>query len=148
MLILLMPEQIAANWDFIRQQLVHSTPLELVSTETHQNGVLNALLIGDMQCWVEATLDDKGFHIQAILITQILDNVIVGVKNLLLYSFMGVEDMFHLDTWNRGLLTITQYARKHGCSNIIAYSDNPRILRMAERFKANTSQRLIVFSLN
>lgn len=148
MLIRLMPEQIAANWEFLKHQVVDSGPMETLGNDERFNNILNALLIDDMQCWVEAISDEKGFHIQGIALTQILTNDIAGVKNLLIYSMVGVEELFDLEKWNRGLLTLAQFARKNGCQNILAYSNNPRILRLAERFKANTSQRVIVFSLN
>jgi len=66
---------------------------------------------------------------------------------LLIYSLLGIEDVFEIEKWNKGLLTLTQFARANDCKNIIGYTDNLRIIRLAERFKANTSQRLIIFSL-
>lgn len=147
MLIQLTPEQIASNWDFLKKNIVEGGPLDLQGNDEKHLNILNALLLGDMQCWAEAVYSENNFHIQALLLTQVLNNEVVGIKNLLLYSLVGLEDVFDIEKWNRGFLTVTQFAKKHGCHNILAYSDNVRILRMAERLNADTSQRLIVFSL-
>lgn len=148
MLIRLMPEQIAANWEFLSDNVVEAGPLENVLNDERLNNILNSLLIGDMQAWAEASATETGFVIHAIVLTQILVNDAAGVKNLLIYSLVSVGDVFDLDTWNRGLLTLAQFARKNDCDNIIAYSDNPRIIRLAERFKGDVSKRVIVVPLN
>lgn len=148
MLIRLMPEQIAANWEFLADNVVEAGPLENVLNDERLNNILNSLLIGDMQAWAEATLEKQGFVIHAIVLTQILNNEVVGIKNLLIYSLVSVGDAFDLDTWQRGLLTLAQFARKNECANILAYSDNPRIIRLAQRFKGDVSKRVIVLPLN
>lgn len=143
-----MPEQIASNWDFLKRQVVDGGPLESQKGENRYNNILNSLLLGDMQCWVETELDGKGFHIQAVVLTQVLTNDCAGVKNLIIYSLIGIEDLFNAEKWRNALLTLAQFARKHSCQHIVAYSDNPRVIKMAEKLKANASQRLLVFSLN
>ena len=148
MLIQLTPAQITANWDFLKEHVLVNTPLESIGGENRLNNVLNGLLVGDLHCWAEATADEQGFHIVGIIVTQFLVNYCADVKNLLIYALVGIDNVFNIEKWERGLLTLTQFARKHECSNIIAYTDNVRIIRLAERFKANTSQRLIVFQLH
>jgi hypothetical protein len=147
MLILLTPEQVSSNWDFISAYVVDAGPLEYQATEDKYNNILNGILCGDMQCWVEAEADSKGWHIQAVVLTQILENSVVGIKNLLIYSLVGVDDLFDNKKWASGLLTLVKFAKSKGCANIIGYTSNARLLKIAERLKADTSQRVAVFPI-
>lgn len=148
MLIRLLPEQIASNWDFIKSQIVDNGPLETANGVDKHINILEALLIGDMHCWVEAVENDNRFTIRALLVTQILENSCAGVRNLLIYSFVGMLEAFTLRTWQQAFLALAQFARKENCQNIIAYTSNQNLLRLAERFNGDVSQRVAIFPLN
>lgn len=148
MLILITPEQISANWDFLKACIVDAGPMEIAGKEDRTNEVLNNLLIGDLQCWVEAKVIDKSFSINGIAITQILTNHIAGVRSLLIYSLFGFNQMINLDDWHRSILTLAQFARKNECQNIMAYTSNKNLIRMTERFHGDVSQRVCIIPLN
>lgn len=148
MLIRLLPEQIASNWEFIKSQIVDNGPLENAQGVDRHINILESLLIGEMHCWVEAIDKDGKFLLRALLVTQILENGCAGVRNLLIYSFVGMLEAFTLKAWQRAFLTLAQFARKENCQNIIAYTSNQNMIRLAERFHGDVSQRVAIFPLN
>ena len=147
MLVKLLPEQIASNWDFLKTCVPANLPLEHGSKINLLNNILNLLLIGEMQCWVDVLAHEDKTEIRAVVITQLLGDNVSAQKNMLIYSLYGLNNAYDITSWKRGMLTLLQFARGQGCGQVLAYSDNESILTFVKRLGANTSQRLIVMSL-
>ena len=153
MLVKLPAEQIATNWEFIKQAVIHSSPLELRPSEDRLNNVLESLLIDEMQAWVYATQLNKPeepakYEIHAVVVTTVLSNAFVGINNLLMYSLWGNSSAFGLQHWKRGLLALAQYARKRKCQQIVAYTSNPQLVEIGKKLNANTDSQVVVFPLD
>ena len=147
MLVKLLPEQIASNWDFLKTCIVEDVPLERGSRINRNANILNLLLIDEMQCWVDVRSRGDKTEIRVVVITQFYGDNVSGNRNMLIYSLVGLNSIFDLTTWRKGMLTLLQYARGKGCNQVLAYSDNESVLTFVKRLGANTSQRLIVMSL-
>ena len=151
MLIQLTPEQIANNWDFLRQCIVINTPMQREHKE-QDNNLLLALLGGVMQCWVEAIQTTQGQQVKtelrAVVITQILSDEISQIHNLLIYSLVGLNNAFDFNSWHAGILTLTRFGQSKGCSRILAYTSNENIIHFIERLGADTSQRVLILPFN
>lgn len=151
MLIQLTPEQIASNWDFLKTCIVTNMPMQRDHKQL-DNNVLLALLGGSMQCWVEANQtmqnDEPKTEIRAVVVTQILEDELSETNSLLIYSLVGLNNMFDFTSWRKGLLTLAQFGRLAGCSNILAYTGNESILTFMRRLGANDSQRVLILPFN
>ena len=147
MLVKLLPEQIASNWDFLKTCIVEDVPLERGSRINRNANMLNLLLIDEMQCWVDARTHEDKTEIRAVVITQFYGDNVSGNRNMLIYSLVGLNNAFDFKSWQKGLLVLLKYARGKGCNQVLAYSDNESVLTFVKRLGANTSQRLIVMSL-
>lgn len=151
MLIQLTPEQIAGNWDFLRQCIVTNMPMQRDHRE-QDNNILLALLGSLMHCWVDAkqtTEDGKPkTEIRAVVVTQILEDDISQVSSLLIYSLYGLNNAFDFTSWKKGVLTLVKFARANGCGRILAYTGNKSILTFMQRLGADISQRVLILPFN
>lgn len=147
MLIQMLPEQIANNWDFLKTAVIADSGVEVVSQQDRTNNILEGLLAGELQLWLEATNVTGKIEIRGVAVTQILENPIANNKNLLIYSAYGFHAMMTKKEWARILLTLAKYARKQGCAQVIAYTSNEQMIKMAEQLHGDVSQRLVVFNL-
>ena len=147
MLIRLTPEQIASNWQFLKTCIVQDAPLQRLNP--HQdNNMLTALLMDDMQCWVEAGMREEHGEtktdIQVVVITQIVEDSLSDVKSLLIYSLYGLNGPFAFNAWKQGILILVRFARSCGCTRLMAYTGNESIITFVNRLGADTSQRIVI----
>lgn len=151
MLIQLTPEQIASNWDFLRQCIVTNMPMQRDHRE-QDNNILLALLGGVMQCWVDVKQSSREgkpkTEINVVVITQVLEDDISQVSSLLIYSLVGMNSLFDFSTWKKGILTLVKFAKAKGCSRLLAYTGNEGILTFLGRLGADASQRVVVLPFN
>lgn len=97
--------------------------------------VLKALLDESVQCWL--ILDD-GENLIGFLNTKLGSIEPQGTKILEirdLYSLNGIPD----NVFKNGYNHLDMFAKKNGCSKIVAYSDNPRVISRAKYFGFVTS---------
>lgn len=150
MLVKLTPDQIASNWEFLKQNIFINSPLEVgIEVKSRLNNILQLLLVDELQCWaavrkveLESKCDILGFAL-----TQVLENNITGSKNLLLYSAVGFNDSFTINMWRSFLLTLVRYAKGQGCNTVFAYTNNQGLIDLAQKLHGDVSQRMVVFSL-
>lgn len=147
MLIQLMPEQIANNWDFLKTAVVSNTPMETTAQEIRLNNILAGLLVGDLHLWVATNGVTGNVAISGVVVTQILSNPIAGNRNLLIYSVYGFNSVMTKKEWTQNLLTLVKFARKQKCQQVIAYTNNEQLIEMCRSLNGDVSQRLIVFNL-
>lgn len=151
MLMQITPEQIANNWDFLRTCIINNAPLQRDHKE-QDNNILLALLSGVMQCWVEAIQHDEDnklrTELRAVVITQVLEDPISNVSNLLIYSLYGFNNAFDISSWRKGILTLVRFARKMNCSRMLAYTSNESILTFMRKLGADDSQRIVILPFN
>lgn len=147
MLVKLTAEQIANNWNFIKQHIYTSNGLATELTPEQINNLLQLLLIDELQCWAAARINPEKTDIFGIVVTQVLYDNVLDEKNLLMYSAVGFNNVYHLKTWTRCLLSLAQYARSRDCKRVLAFTDNPELVKLGERMKGKTDRRLIVFTL-
>ena len=151
MLIQLTPEQFASNWDFLRQCIVTNMPMQRDHRE-QDNNVLLALLGGLMQCWVEAKQSSNNgtckTEIRAVVVTQVLEDDISAVSNLLIYSLYSLNSAFDISMWQKGILTLVRFAKSRGCDRILAYTGNDGIIKFMQRLGADASQTVLILPFN
>lgn len=137
MLVKLTPEQCARQWDVIKQSVAAALPPIALNEDT-LNVVLSKLMSAEMQCWVSYRKDKDVNIIDGVLTTCIWVDDFSDTKSLLIYSLLSSRSVER--SWAEGTRVLKKYAALHGCSQIIAFVNNPEILPLAKRMGAEIIQ--------
>lgn len=135
MFVRLTAEQIQRAWGLIKESIHESRPPMYVEEPEFYEYIQEALLKGDMDCWVAAkqySENPSDLEIIAFCVTELLEDYYNKCKNLLIFSLKGV-DKLGPDLWQEGMQGLEAFARVNNCRYIIAYTDHPGIVRMAQQ---------------
>lgn len=137
--------QASQNWDTIRNSLYQTLPPGIPATEDVMTNILESVLKEEVQVWVmhESDFEEKKSTIHAIALTTIVEEKLSNVKSLLIYSLFGGLDRDHQRDWVLGYQALAKFAKSRGCKTISGYTDVPAMIKLAQRFEANTSNRFI-----
>ena len=145
MLILLMPEQIAEHWEKIKERVMENIPPNSPDGSIDVNKILEAVLAGKLQLWFSVGEDDA---ITALCITEILKDPFAFTSTILLYAVFTLDGRAtKLQEWVDGFATVAAFGKGKGCTRVACYSNNEKILRLAEHFKGDTSYRYITWEV-
>lgn len=142
MLTKLLPDQIAKFWDIIKYALDESLPLIVIRNNDTMNNILASLLNGSLQCWVSYEKSEEKGTINGLIITTIAIDFASKTKNLLVYAAYAYKNN-DLSVWKTGYETLAKWAKFRNCSNITAYSDNLRVIKLAKLLSGDVSQTFI-----
>jgi hypothetical protein len=143
MLLRLLPEQVARFWDEIKVGVEAALPPIAGESEDRMNNILTSILSEGIVCWLSYRKHEDHKEVTAIMLTQIVADAPSKTKSVLIYALYSPDDSIGLDGWIEGYRALAEYGRSVGCSRITAYSDNPKIITMAERFRADLAYRFI-----
>lgn len=137
MLLRLLPEQVAKQWDQVWPAIEYTLP-EPISPSAGTN-VLQKLMSGALTCWV--VVDDG--ELKAIMTTAMQVDL-SGRKSLLIYSLFGYEKV-PIKTWVGAANALRNWARGLGCIDMIAYTDNDNspVMKLVRVLGGNTD-RIVV----
>jgi len=146
MLTRLLPDQISKFWPIIKYAVEESLPPTVGEHPNKMNKILSSALSGTLGVWA---LYERGEQVkfQAILVTKIIFDDTSGTKSLLLYCLYGYEEITK-GSWNNAFESLVKYAKSRNCIRMVAYSEIPHIINMANSFGAETDYTFISFDLN
>lgn len=147
MLVKLIPDQIAKFWDIIKYAVEQSIPPIVGESPNKMNNILMEALEGSVDVWASYTKDERGNRFEAIVLTEILYDRPSRTKNLLIYCIYGYEDVDG-QSWVKGLSSLTKYAASKGCNQIVAYTDIPHVVEIADKLGGETKYTFISFNVN
>ena len=144
----LLPEEVAKHWDIIKYAVEQSMPPTSYDHPDMMNRVLSAALIGTVEVWAYYTkTEDRPPVFEGIGLSKEVYDEVSGTKNLLIYCLYGYNPV-KLIGWRQKISVITKYAKAKGCSQVVAYSNNPFIIKMMHGLGANTEQTFISLDVN
>jgi hypothetical protein len=133
--------KISDHWEAIKPTIAAAFSSSSVDiTEAEFNNILQQLIAGNMQCWM--AFREKEPRILMIT-TFILDPR--GIKSLLIYSvsaYMPNTDAEWLEVYEY----MKEWGKKNNCVNIVAFTQNNRILDIARKFGA-TIDNFVTFKI-
>lgn len=138
MLVQLLPENVSSRWEFFAPILGMSLPPNITSTIQGMSSILSAIMREDLAVWV---YDDDG-EVVFVMSTVIQTDPVTYKKSLLIYSLTGIRDISDR-MWKEAYETIRKYARYHGCENIIAYTENEKIVNYINNIGGKATFKLI-----
>lgn len=145
MLTQLLPDQISKFWDIIRYAIEESLPPTVGEHPDRMNRILSSLLCYKIQCWISYTRGDVT-KFEGLVLTRVLYDDATDTKNLLIYCLYGYGET-NVQTWTGGLLSIAKYAQSKGCTRIMAYSDVPYIVSLAEKLGGEAKYTFLSFDI-
>ena len=146
MLVRLLPDQVASNWDVIKHAVAESLPPTIIESPDKLNNLFESLLIGRMVCWASIT-GETNDEMEGLLITTVQEDKVSGTRSLLIFSLYSFTNASKELTWQEGLVKLMRFAITQRCDQIIAYTTNENVIRFVERAGGDVSQRFITIPL-
>jgi len=80
-----------------------------------------------------------------VVATSFVIDHLTGDRNLLVNALHKANESVELsdDVWLDGILHLKMYALQQGCKKIVAFSDNPRVVEMFEKFGGSAKVRFL-----
>jgi hypothetical protein len=147
MLTRLLPEQVSKLWDVIKYAIEQSVPPSTGEHPDKMNRILAAALSGRIDVWASYVVEGNKRTFEGIAVTQFLYDDASGIRNMLLYCVYGYNSPTKY-SWATGLSALVEYAKANGCTNIVAYTQDDEIVRLASHLGADTSYRFISFNVS
>lgn len=146
MLVKMLPEQISKFWDVIRYAIEQSLPPTVAESPDKMNRILSSLLSGKADCWASYTKSGGMNSFEGIVVTKMLYDDVSDTKNLLMYCLYGYTKV-DKQSWLHGLKALTKYAEARGCARIVAYTDVPYMIDMANFLGGEAKYTLCSFDV-
>lgn len=143
MLLRLMPDKISEYWEMIKLALHETLPPVVEESPEKLNRIFEALLEGDMHCWVSAHEDDGHAIFEGIIVTGVLNDSYSMTKSLLIYTvYMFTKNSTGM-SWDEGIEKLLLFAKGLGCYRVIAYTQNELIANFIERAGGDVSWKFL-----
>jgi hypothetical protein len=144
MLVKLMPDQIAENWELFSRSLSLGLPPGMSASPERMNDLLTSLLSGIAILWAGHSYDKKEDKstVHTIIMTTVIVDPISDMKSLYIYAAVALHVMEmqeYVDMYN----LINRYAKASGCERIITYTSNERLAEVLKKYDALTDFRFV-----
>lgn len=144
MIVKLSPEQIVEAWDNLRPLVLDNLIPKVDRNEETVFRVIENLMSGGIILWAGIEEGDKPLNerIYGFIATIIEIDAISKTKSLILYSLFATKRI-KLEDWENGLKALDEFKDVNGCSKMIAYSDNPSVISLAQKLGFRVTSFLI-----
>ena len=140
----LSPQQVNVMWPQMQAAIKASLPPTEVTDEAGaMNGVLVAVMKGELQVWLATKRDgDSSVRVFGGVVTQITGPSVSGIKSLWIYSLF-IHELPPTQLVGKMLDTLKDFARASGCKGIFAFTNNEAIRKLVDHLHGNTDYRLV-----
>lgn len=129
----ILPEQVAEHWALVAPMIEEALPPAVGRSPLLMANILKAILAERLICW-GVYKDESPAEMVALLTTEVREDAITGVRNLIIFSFYTFSPLTDLEVWKSGLETLRVYAKREGCSSLLVYTAIPELVDTLERF--------------
>lgn len=136
-------KDVIENFDYVYPFINDALPDVWKSEDNIKESIKDAIKNKRLQVWV---YKNKIGDIQSILTTTVLEDPVTKNRNLLIYTIRNTNVSDDTD-WVTGLEILKRYAIGSGCSNIVAYTTNNKIVNKATTFLNAKKETLLYWSL-
>ena len=142
------PEHVAEFMPLILETVLASLPPSERVDPVMKANITGAIVDGRLQVWgILGKMADTGqWRPVGYGTTGLIPDELTQKKTCLIYtlfSYAEMDDSVYVDFWK----VITDYARDQGCAKVALYSNNARILSMAESVGMSTEFRFVFKNL-
>jgi hypothetical protein len=128
MLVKLISKDLNKYWPVIAESLKKTLTKEKLDTPEKLNSILKALLLGSLTCWLYINNE----KIKGVIITSIMIDQFLQEKNLLIYSVYTKSSS--AEEWADSFDGFSKYGKSIGCSKIIFYTSDKRLIAITRHF--------------
>ena len=149
MIVRLLPDQIAKQWPTIRHALEGSLPPMASGREGRGNRLLESLLTDRLHCWVlfhPRAEEEEGVEVEGFLFTTAVEDSNSGAVNLMVYALYGFTPLTE-ERWKEGVGLLARWAKSKGYEKIVAYTNNERVVVMAQHLGGRAEFTFISFNV-
>ena len=148
MLIRLMPEQVSASWEVFRPHILKALPTTVRRDPTIPVAILKAILAEKAIMWAICS-DATGDQINGLILTTHFVDPISDARSLAIYGMFSTIEGVSLrkDDFADALGTIRKFAVAKGFYNIIAFTNEPSVVRLAKQLGAKGDTYFMEFDL-
>lgn len=138
-----MPEQVSEHWEVIKYAIEESLPPISLNSPNTLNNVLIKLMSGEMVCWMAYDSDKK---VMGFAVTTVVEDSNSETKSLLLYTIYAYEKTKGID-WIEAYESLSKYALSRDCINMVGYTRNDKLIKIAEKFDSDSTYRFVSFPI-
>lgn len=127
---LMSPKDVSMYWNAVVSAVVSGLPKRMVDADTPTN-IMAAIMSGGLDCW--ALLDVEQGRPPKFVgagTTAIAEDKWLKRRSLVIYSLHSARYVT-AEAWKSALEPVVEHAKENGCSRVIAYTDNPRAIQLA-----------------
>ncbi len=144
-LLKMLPDQIMRHWSFVKDCIVASAPPGFNNDPDAMIRLQESLLLEQAQCWAAA--EDLGSNtIYGTMITKCVYDECTGVKNLLIFS-VCITSLHPPTLWKDSYESLRAFASAQGCKSILSFTNQDKVVEIAQSLGADVSWRLIQLSV-
>ena len=138
------PEQVNLMWPQLESAIKASLPPTEVTDEAGaMNGVLVAVMKGDLQVWIATKRDGESIQLYGGIATTIKNDALgAGIRRLWIYAVF-LHDPPPRDLVGVIVDTLRAFAKLNGCKSIFAITNNPVIEKLVKHLGGTTDYRLV-----
>lgn len=147
MLTKLLPDQVSKFWDVIKYAIEESLPPIVGESPNKMNNILTSILVNKTNCWVSYHKKGENKVFEGVVLTRILYDDASETRNLLIYCIYGYENS-KVSSWTDALTALLKYSKKKRCAQIVAYTDNEKLLKMVSHLNGISRYSFISFDVD
>ena len=134
MLIKLLANQIAENWETLQPAILGSLNPAVSMDQVKLEALYENLIADKVQCWSIVRRASKAqIEIMAFMTTTIIEDPGTGGLSLLIYSLFGIRPLHEdIDLWLDSCVGLRKYAAAHDCEKIVGYTNSSSVLQTVQ----------------
>lgn len=145
MIVRIQPEQINEVWDIIKYGCIQANNVRADSVYSFTNNLLEMLLSGRAQAWINYEVVDEKRDINAIAVTCFMHDPIFNVDYLLAHSVYGYKPM-KLEWLKESVEAMCAFSKANNCFKFVAMTTDERLTNVYKRI--GLEPELYVYSKN
>lgn len=130
------------KWEEVAEQIAPFFAPPFLHSKEQIKNIKNALAVDKAHLWVYIKDGEPYF----LVITAYVGEVEIFVRNLLILAFIKFKDITD-EELEDSFQTVKMFAKKNGCFKLLAYTNDPRVLGIADKIGGSADQVVITWEI-
>lgn len=142
MILKLSPDQVSERWESLSVAIEKSLPPFLKGGTIKMENILEAIVKDMMHCWV---IEDDG-KLAALATTTFMPDPGTKLVSLFIYTITALRPV-DINEWREAFISLRKWAKKRGCSNVIAFTDVDRVIEIVKSLGGTANQVVVTLPI-
>ena len=143
MLVQLLPDQVMHYWDLVKEALENTLPPYVTDSDKKMEEMQMSFLMCKAVFWIYVNSEPRVIF---CLTTRVIEDEFTGSRSLEITSIFSYSKIMG-EEWIDGLETIKKYAKGKNCTKIIAYTDEPLVIKITQKLGFEAKYTFIEYLL-